>query len=448
MAEKKLTDAGLAWLTLAVDPWHDTTVTGLRGLPDNGVSKSVTFQVVQEYPISKNNSPVALPAGNWSCRIGNFPKLVNETLASGQYWGDVITQNNAPGTGEVLIPVQVNYAQDGADFADCAVIALANAQGCQMPVEFTKGSVRVIAMGIEVINTTASLQKQGLVSYARMPQPEVEPYTAYVSMSTPPNAWAVKTVTPIRSLPKNKAELALYPGYAQVEALEGYYGPVLLKFNKKNSFPTTYCSLLLDDDPSGGLVDRTAPGINCRSSYLQPFTPPGTTTQFYTAGENPIFTDCDSNVVMFTGLSDQTTLDLRVRWICERFPSDQEKELLVVSTPSAPPDPLAFEIYGILAAWMPAGFMFRENPLGEMFAKIMAKIGEIVGPIVSTIPHPVARIAGPAITAGAAALGDYSNSKAQKRKGKNQAQAYGAGLKKNKLGQIVPIKGPPAQKKR
>jgi len=404
VANRTLSPAGLAWLTMAVDPWHDTAVTGMTGLPDQGIGKSVTFQVVQEYQISAANSTVAIPAdSNWSCRIGNHPFLTTQILRDGLFYGDVLTQTG--NTPVMLQPVQVNYALDGAEFDAVAVNSSLNAQGCTLPVDYTKGVVKVCGMGIEVINTTSALHKQGLMSCARMVQPETESFTAYMALTTPANAWGIKSLTPVRTLPKNLSELALYPGFAQEEAKDGYYAPVLLKFNRYPHYPTPYGTLLLDDDPSAGTFNTANP-IACWSSSLSGFSAPGNTSIFYCNKDLPLYYGCDSNVVMFTGLSYTTTLNLRVRWILERFPSDAEGQILVISSPSADYDPIALEIYSKCVQRMPAGVPFTENPAGEWWKNMLVAIADVATPLLKSLPGPLGMALGTAAQVGSRALHD------------------------------------------
>jgi hypothetical protein len=426
---KVLTPEGLAWLTIAVDPWHDTAVKGMNGMPDQGIGKSVTFQVVQEYQISKANSPTPLPPGNWSVRIGNFPWLTTQELKPGLFYGELVTQG-PPSTAGLGVPVQVNYAQDGVDFADLAVTGTANAQGCSVPEEFLQGVTKVCGMGIEVINTTAILNKQGLMSCARMVQPDVESYTSYVSLSVPANAWAVKSMTPFRTLPKNLTELALYPGFAQEEAKDGYYAPVLFKFDRFSHYPAPYGTLLLDDDPHAGTFDTSNP-ITCYSSNLTQIVVPGNTTPFYTARQLPLYYGCDSNVVLFTGLSEETTLNLRVRWILERFPSDQEKQILVIATPSAVYDPVALEIYSRAVQMLPSGVPFTENPGGEWWKTMLAAIGKVAGPMLGMLPTPIGKALGSAVSMGVRALEDTYSEETKISREKRAASRATAAAKRN-----------------
>lgn len=401
--QKTISPAGLSWLTLAVDPWHDNAVTGFSGLPDQGIGKSVTFQVVQEYSISKGNAPGGLPAGNWSCRIGNFPFLQDQIVATGNYYGSVVTQDNL--TSQLLKGVQVNYAADGVDFADVATNGTGNAQGTALPVEYTKGIVKLCGMGIEVINTTSQLNKQGLMSCARMVQPELNAFAGYLSYSNPANQYAVQNMTPVRTLPKNLTELALYPGFMQDEAQFGYYAPVLLKFGQERHYPIPSSVLLLDDDPAAGKFDPTLP-IKAYTTRVLPVSVPGNTTVFYTSNEHPLFVGVDSNVVMFTGLSDETTLTLRVRYIMERFPSDAEGQILVIATPSATYDPAVLQLYSQAVQQLPAGCRFTDNPSGEWWKSMLTEIGKVASPLLKMLPHPLAQGLARAVDAGTLMLGE------------------------------------------
>lgn len=433
--QKTISPAGLSWLTLAVDPWHDNSVQDFKGLPDQGIGKSVTFQVVQEYSISKNNSPGVLPAGNWSCRIGNFPFLQDQLVSPGSYYGQIMSQTNT--VTQLLKAVQVSYAPDGTDFADTVQNGLpANAQGTALPAEYTKGIVKLCGMGIEVINTTSQLHKQGLMSCARMVQPELSTFTGYISYSSPANQNSIQNMTPVRTLPKNLAELALYPGFMQDEAQYGYYAPVLLKFGQEKNYPIPSSVLLLDDDPSAGKFDITAP-IACYTSHVQATNIPGNTTTFYISNDHPLFVGTDSNVVMFTGLSDETTLTLRVRYIMERFPSDAEGQILVISTPSATYDPAVLEIYSKAVQALPAGARFTDNPSGEWWKSMLTEIGKVASPLLKMLPHPLAQGLARAVDAGTLLLGEGEENKRlaaevrkeQQAKRKNQPKPVAAPAK-------------------
>ena len=43
-----LSEAGMNWLVLASDPWHDNKVDNFKGIPDSSVGNSVVMSVTQE----------------------------------------------------------------------------------------------------------------------------------------------------------------------------------------------------------------------------------------------------------------------------------------------------------------------------------------------------------------------------------------------------------------
>lgn len=394
--EQKLSPEGLAWLTVATDPWHDTKIKGVAGLPDAQVGDSLVFQVVQELVIVK---PGTLGAGNWKVRIANQPFLQKQKVGPGKYYGDVVSIDNSITFDREIWPVQVNYALDASDFASTVPVGSA---GIELPQEFTKGTVKLIGMGIEVFNTTAEINKQGTVSYIRMSQPDTDDFFGYVSQSTPVNTWAFRSLRPFREPPKNLSEMSNYPGFAQTEAREGYYAPVIIKVNANNrNYPITKGLLTLAEDPEGGPINPV--GIDCHSSQSAATIVPGNITTFYSVQNNPLLTDCDTNVVMFTGLSDATTLTLRVRFICERFPNDSEKQMLVIATPTAPYDPVAIELYTRAVSQMPCGVPFSENPAGEWWLKMINEIAELAVPMLNTI-HPMLGSGAKLIGSGAESL--------------------------------------------
>lgn len=416
--QRVLSPAGLAWLTLAVDPWHDNSVIGLEGLPDQGIGNSVTFQVVQELSISKNTAFPALGAGNWSVRIGNFPTMTTETVSPGIFSHGVgCSQLN--NTSSLLHPIAVQYANDGTNFADVAANGGTTPQGLSIPAEYLKGDVRVLGVGIEVINTTSALHKQGLVSYCRMTQPDAEGSTGYIAIQNPANAYSQGTLVPVRTLPKNLQEMALYPGFAQDEAKEGYYAPVLLKFEAGGRhYPVNTTTLLLDDDPTFGNQIPSA-DIACHSSRVYPIAVlfPGNTQTFYSTQNMPLRYGCDSNVCMFSGLSDETTLTLRVRFILERYPSDAEGQMLVIATPTAVYDPVALELYSRAVQRLPAGVPFSENPAGEWWAKMVSEVANAAAPFLSII-HPGLGVAAKGVGAVAGSVGDRMKTSRKKKTSK------------------------------
>lgn len=443
---KNLRPESMSWLTAALDPWHDTPIENVQGIPDRTTGKSVVFSLTQEYSISKANSPVALPAGNWSFRVSNYPILSTVNVSSGILRGNCFGMSN---NNYIFVPVQVGYAQDGAAFSPTAIGGLpGNSQGVQIPPAFTKGTVKLLSMGIEIINTTSSLYKQGLVTAVRSNQAPYAPATmAVLPIADASNRLGHASYVTARAGPMTLAEMATYPNITQYEAGEGYYSPVIMNPSvAPNDYPNPVGLLVLDTDLSGGPIEPA--GVVVNGSRLVPTTLTGNTTTALAFNDIPVIYSAQTSTVIFSGLSEQTTCTLRVRFICERFPTDAEPDILVLATPTAPYDPLALEIYSQVVHDLPACVMFSENPKGEWWAELVGRIAQVAGPMIAMIPHPYAKGIGAATTIAGAASENYAKAKRKNRRAKNKKEAYGKGMRKDRVGDIVPVKQQNKKKKK
>jgi hypothetical protein len=96
----------------------------------------------------------------------------------------------------------------------------------------------------------------------------------------------------------------------------------------------------------------------------------------------------DNSGAFFTGLSNQTTLTITVRYLYERFPSMSsstlDTTLLTLSSPSAPWDSSALELYSRVLVELPPAVPVCENDDGSWFSRILGWIGD-VAPVVGNI---------------------------------------------------------------
>jgi len=224
---------------------------------------------------------------------------------------------------------------------------------------------------------------------------------------------------PINSAPQSLTEMANYPGFAQWHAREGYYAPVLMLPDQAGSrgVPCTLIPLVVSSLPVVG-TDYTG-FVNSIPSYCKTLSAQAFTNQInmYQDGTTNVFMNAHSNIVMFTGLSPQSSLTIRVRYLLTIKPDDTDPKYLVLSAPKATFDPLFFEIYSRVCQQLPAGTSFNENPAGEWWKKMLGTIGTIAAPFLRAIPV----IGGP-LSIGASALSSgllESAKEDEKRKVKN-----------------------------
>lgn len=377
---------GKAWLTFALDPFHDKDIKGVQGIPDSFGGKSVVCSVVQEFQIKKPDSI----SGNWSCRIATYPVSTTTVLNRSKIYSNLVSVSTE---GPYLIaPVQINYASDGSDFDEFGL----NADVLSIPTAFTKGPFKVGAFGLEVVNTTSDLHRQGLVTCARMNQTSLLPYTAQI-MKTTLSSYTWGSLFPIRTVPKNLEEMTLLTGNTAWKAAEGAYSVVALK-NQLTTAPMmtpSYPVLCSTDFQSGSQV--VIDGA-CQDITFAPIPGMGVTGNPSLAAFSivPGTLPLDSTIMMFTGLSPETTLTVRARWMIERYPNDTEAEIVVLANPTPAYDPVALEIYSQVMQQVPAAVMFSENPEGEWWKQVLGSLADVVGTGLLAVPHPAAKAAGAA----------------------------------------------------
>jgi hypothetical protein len=389
----KLSQAGYEWLKLATDPWHDTQVRNCKGIPDLNQGSSVVCSVTQTMSISK---PGAF-ASNWSCRISANP--VASSCSTENYYTISNSGIKVPDIPRVMWPVQVDFIEDGVPFPE---FGNGDTLGLKIPDEYLRGPYKIAGLGIEVFNTTATINKQGTCTTALMNQSGFKEFTMSLYDTGP--QWVPATCFQVRSVPTTLADMTLLPGNTQWPAEEGHYSVVPL--TSLGTLPPAASPIypLWTDDEFDVVTSTAHP--NWRGPALASTTYPSLGPKFVPT-KNPGFVPLNSPVAFYTGLSQETTLTLRVRWIIERFPNDNESSIVVLSTPTAHYDPVALEIYSRLMMKTPPAVMFKENPQGEWWKTMLAGIADIAQDGLLAIPHPLAQGAGQAIKLGRAILSPH-----------------------------------------
>lgn len=379
----QLSSSGMAFLKIATDPWHDNKIDNFKGVPDFTMGDSVTCSVVQELSISK---PLAVGAGNWKVRISTYP-IAGATICRnynfGRNAGDQISSQDV-----VLWPVAVDFRPDGVDFPDFPGADPTLYTGLELPLNYRQGPFKVASVGIEVVNTTAEIQQQGLCTCTRMNQTSDRDFVG-IFYTAPGANWDPVTVTPVRASPKNLAEMLLLPNTTQWHAKEGNYSVCeLLSVGTCPPSIEPRFPLLLSGDLGNGVAPVLGPRLTLQSVGSQ---------NLHLPGDNPGIVPMNTTCVMYTGLSDQTTLTLRVRWIIERYPNDNQPEIVVLATPTASFDPIALELYARVMRKLPCAVMFKENASGDWWKTALAGLADIASSGLLMMPHPLAKGAGAAI---------------------------------------------------
>lgn len=380
-----LTEAGKNWLMAAVDPFHDNQFK-VDGFPDPTSSPSIV-QCVKQSMTLKVPASVGATA-NWDCMIVAYPWL-NFIPVNGE--------NDFPGFGQTTFTSgSPTTSQAGGlmAYSDTAGTdlgpdntAIANITSISLPNNYWLGKHRIIAMGFEVHNVTADINKQGTATVWKNPVPDFEAASTRVRFTnTTGGNYMTANVLTMPLPPQRLSQALILPGSRQWDAREGAY--VTSTFNDLH-IPTD-----LDNSVSFRLTSPLLTNFSINETVNS--LPTATTT--FGSFAYKCWSKCDMSGVTFTGLSNASSLTVTWNVYVERFPDISEADLVVLAYPSPAYDPVALELYTHIMNDMPVGVMVKENGLGDWFAGAVQKASSLIGPALSMMPHPAAKAAGAAMS--------------------------------------------------
>jgi hypothetical protein len=253
-------------------------------------------------------------------------------------------------------------------------------------------------MGFEVINTTAIINKQGLVTSYRVPNQNRLTSTQVIAgdwiiSAAPPPRGVYDLLWPMLSMfsggpPGTIAEAVSYAGTTQWQASEGSYTVC--------AFDTAANTLAAGGLNYRSFVNNDVFQLAASAAPTNP-TGVGTATSTYTFIGNVITSapsfwsqpiPFDISGVMYTGLSPSTTLTVNVRYYVEIAPHRYDPnfgQLVFSATESAAFDRQALDTYNTIVRSMPAAVPHSMNPGGEWWDKIAAAIKSVLPVAVNAI---------------------------------------------------------------
>jgi len=393
--ETGMTEPGREWLKAALDPFHDTPIA-CTGYPDTTCGASV----VQCYKASATYTcPSSVTSGNWDVAFYMDSSPMQYSLQSFTV------------VGTTQFPVYSTVAATSlASFGGVSVVGVpsgtpitpyvAPSSGAlgsiALPSSFTSGSYRIIAAGFEVVNTTAEINLQGLVTVYRQCTPNSSSAgTAPIFLGSGglPNTGCNLSSLVCPTPPSTLAQALQLSGTLQWAAKDGCY-----VVQTMNSTDNPVVSAVTPNPMffSPGNVQNYMGACILQTGF--------TGSNLVATPQNiddSVFNACGA---IFTGLSPQTSLNLNVHYYIERFPDVAQTDLVLLATPSPRWDDVALKFYSNAIRDMPVGVKQRDNSLGSWFRGAVQTVRDWFAPLISLIPHPMAQIASRvAYTAGAVA---------------------------------------------
>lgn len=381
MDEEKLSSQGKDWLIASLDPFHDKQLDNLQGWPDLESSASLVCCGTASVQLA-----VPSATGVWDVVIQLNPAMQNRTMPVYNRNDDLFTTSTGVTQQSGLVTMRTYYgaARDGLyDLTD------APSAFTHMGVDsaFLEGKGRLIGVAFEVTNTSPELYKSGTITSYRVPQ---ESSTNTRRLTTTGAAPVALPFTGRESLfqPRSMSDALLMEGSRQWAAKDGAY--VVGAFNGLENPPS---------DPE----------------YVQPiFLPANSTT--ITGGNlnacavnlpfNALTSDrlcywnatrhanINSSGVFITGLTEQSTLTVTLRYYYERFPSVSEPAFAVLARPSAHFDPVALQMYLQALQSMPIAVPVGDNAFGDWFAGLVSEFAPMIGNALGAAGIPGASVLG------------------------------------------------------
>lgn len=359
-----ITPGGRLWLDTALDPFKDIAQKPI-GYPDMCMAPSVVQTVHDSFEIS-------LPSGrtgNWDCNI--FIDQVWDKVylkKTTRYLTDTSpTADSQTGLGYARGGMVVRMGAAG-EFLDIEKTENTLSHGLVKDVFDQETSARLLAIGFEVHNTTAELHKQGSVICYRVSDDPVK--TIYTPLPdsgiTITNNISVPAVE-LTEPPCTAGQAIDLYGSIQWDAAKGVY--VVPTFAKATNDPADFRELVVG-----------AKNMNDGSFYTQAISVVGKTT--YIPALNVELPTTISGA-FFTGLSEQSTLQVNVTYYVEQLPS-YTSGLRRLCNKSCPEDFAALELYTKVVREMPTGVEVNQNFLAG-FVSGISRIAQIVSRAAPTV---------------------------------------------------------------
>ena len=418
-----LTPAGAAWLKISTDPGHDFTVKPLEGRPDaeNG------FSVVQKF---ESQISVSAPGATaWDALIWNNPWSAGYEgldewiqMAECTQTGGVITWASNAAPAVTMHPVQVHVAATGEDLfpKDDAWAPTDFAQtGCNcMPTDLLGQRGRIIAQGIHLHDSSASINQQGMIVCGQVSQ--TMDFSDYCIHETVGDLVHQARFVSLSSPPATYNEAITHPMSVKWETEKGVYCAISAM---QNDVPPTIAmpQMILFRDTSMGETNNAVGGL-CSSGVLNLNTAQNQSA--FGAAHSVQLQHTNMKYIFVSGMHPDGRLDLTVTTYLEYFPRTFE-QLMYFATPSAGLDTLALRLYEEIFSRMPIAVPVGDNNAGEFFRKIghvLLSAGKALLPLIGAALAPVI---GPEAAVAGGALGALAGvgAAATRKKKKQQNQA-------------------------
>jgi hypothetical protein len=263
--------------------------------------------------------------------------------------------------------------------------------------ETERGLTRIVGIGLEIIDNTAQLADQGMITCWRANEPQLSPSTYGMSAGA-----AAMTGQVYRYPPTNLGEALLYPSSSQWKAREGTYMPGIMATYENPLLLADYsCPFLIEADDADD-----APSSLAQSGYAN-VTNLWVPQDYAISPENPVrIINCQKLYpyqqmgCILSSIPSTASITVRLITYVEYAPSSNDPRILSFARMASPYDPVALEFLARVNRQLAVAFPADANADGDVWASIVEILSIFFGVAIT----PIAPLAGPAIAAGGIAV--------------------------------------------
>jgi hypothetical protein len=421
------TPAGRGWYTAALDPFHDYTQV-ISGLPDNHCTPSFCRMHVQSVSVdtaTAGGTSIGVYFNGCSHATRKVTPVVNPILAFSSAADATLLEDpimvvgGTAGSGPSLLGLPTSIGTS----VKLAGLSL---------VPDTTTPHRVIAMGLEVHDTTAKLQQQGTISIAHCPGAWQESlsYTNNSTAGLGPIA-SLKSMPP--ALPATKSDLSYSPTMVEWESGKGAY---IVGRLVRHDLCVPIEQLMIGSANNYCLPRESETRVASNGGYVYlvptaPFVANVMDWNWSSATANP--TGFQPFAVISEGLSASTTYRITLRTYVEYFPTMAHRSLLQNAMSSPSLDMTAFvEYYRALSA-LPTCVPVSMNAKGDWWRMVQNALRTGTRIALTAAPAVLTAAGQPALAGAATVLGTALSSALSRSQPARRAQAGQAKKKKQPL---------------
>lgn len=400
-----LTQHGKDWLIQVCDPFHDRPFQK-TGWPDNNTRPSIVRQVKQSMAISAvtgGGLPLTAP---WDVGIAWLPNLVPQVSVP-----STSRSNNAVTISSILraaigglTAVMTTSSGSSIDWAPAA--GSPNLIG-QLSVDsqYLSGDIRLVGVAFEVTDTSAEINKQGMMTICAYPQAGPKDHYCIVPQAGLASTFQMAQILGQRVIlpPANIRDAMLLPETRQWDAK---YGCLMVPTFQDLGNPATEVSSIVP------IFEDQLTTFSPTANTVAPCFVPAFNTSVTTTTTVPAMAitmsvpayqkiaPTNTCVAYLTGLNPNSTFVVSLIYYIETIPRCNDKGSIVLTQPAPAYDPFALQLYEQIVNLLPPGCMVGDNDSGNWFWDIVEKVSDVAAPLLQMVPHPMAQ-AGAVLARGA-----------------------------------------------